>query len=85
LTARYEETRFALEERESRIAQVGEDSSAPLLMVASYSPWPMTSISALAGVEIGGSMTLEDGKGQEIAETDVDTAMVIGFALQSRF
>ncbi|MEH6582063.1 MAG: hypothetical protein V7754_09020 [Halioglobus sp.] len=85
LTARYEKTRFALEERAGRTAQVGEDSSTPLLMVASYSPWPMTSITALAGVEIGGSMALEDGNGREIAKTDVDTAMVIGFAFKSRF
>jgi hypothetical protein len=85
LTARYEKTRFALEQREGRIAQVGEDSSTPLLLVADYSPWPMTSITALVGVEIGGSMALEDGKGREIAKTDVDTAMVIGFAFQSRF
>jgi hypothetical protein len=45
----------------------------------------MTSISALAGIEIGGSMALEDAKGRKLAETDVDTAMVIGFAFQSRF
>jgi len=85
LTARYEKTRFALEEREGRTAQIGEDSSTPLLLVANFSPWPMTSITALAGIEIGGSMALEDGKGREIAETDVDTAMVVGFAFQSRF
>ena len=85
LTARYEKIRFALEEREGRSAEVGEDSSIPLLMVANYSPWPMTSITVLAGVEVGGSMALEDGKGREIAESDIDTAMVFGFAFQSRF
>ena len=85
LTARYEKTRFALEEREGRTAQVGEDSSTPLLMTATYTPWPMTSISALAGVEVGGSMALEDGNGREIADSDIDTAAVIGFSFQSRF
>ena len=85
MTARYEKTRFALEEREGRTAQIGEDSSTPLLLVANYSPWPMTTITALAGVEIGGSMALEDTKGRKLAETDVDTAIVIGFAFQSRF
>ena len=85
LTARYERTRFALEERQGRSAEVGEDSSTPLLLVATYSPWPMTSMTALAGVELGGSMALEDGKGREIADTDVDTAVVVGFSFQSRF
>ena len=37
------------------------------------------------GVEIGGSMALEDAKGRKLAETGVETAMVIGFAFQSRF
>ena len=85
LTARYEQTRFVLEEREGRSAQIGEDSSTPLLLVASYNLWPMTNLSAFVGVELGGSFKLEDGRGGEIAETDLDTATVIGFAFQSRF
>ncbi|MEH6588090.1 MAG: hypothetical protein V7720_16140 [Halioglobus sp.] len=85
LTARYEKTRFALEEQGGRTAEIGEDSSTPLLLVASYSPWPMTSITALAGVELGGSMALEDRNGREIADSDIDTAMVMGFSFQSRF
>jgi hypothetical protein len=85
LTSRFEKKRFALEQREGRIAQVGEDSSRPMLMLANYSPWPMTRFTALAGLATGGSMALENGKGQEIAKTDIDTAMVIGFTFQSRF
>ena len=64
---------------------MGEDSSTPLYIVASYSPWPMTSMTALAGVDIGGTMSLEDGNGQRVAKTDIDTAMVFGFTFQSRF
>ena len=85
LTARYEKTRFSLKQGEGRSARVGEDSSMPLYMVASYSPWPMTSMTALAGVDIGGTMSLEGGNGQRIAKTDIDTAMVFGFTFQSRF
>ncbi len=85
LTARYEKTRFALEKEQGRSAEVGEDSSIPLLLTANYSPWPMTSIAALVGVEMAGSLALEDGSGRDIASTDVDTALVIGFAFQSRF
>jgi len=85
LTAGYEKSRFALAERDGRTAQVGEDSSAPLVVSAAYTPWPMTTITALAGVEFGGSLNLEDNNGRNLAATDVDTAMVIGFAFQSRF
>lgn len=85
LMARYEKTRFSLKQRENRSAGVGEDSSMPLYMVASYSPWPMTSMTALAGVDIGGTMSLEDGQGQRLAKTDIDTAIVFGVTFQSRF
>ena len=85
LTARYEKTRFSLKQREDRSAGVGEDSSTPLYIVASYSPWPMTSMTALAGFDIGGTMSLEDGQGQRVAKTDIDTAIVFGFTFQSRF
>jgi hypothetical protein len=85
LTAGYEQSRFALDQQEGRVAQVGEDSSAPLLLVANYSPWPMTTLTAVVGAEFGGSLSLEDGRGQKLAETDVDTAMVIGLSFQSRF
>ena len=85
LTARYEKIRFSLKEREDRSATVGEDSSTPFYIVASYSPWPMTSITALAGADIGGTLSMEDGSGQRIAKEDIDTAMVLGIAFQSRF
>jgi hypothetical protein len=85
LTARYEKIRFAVEEQEARSAQVGEDSSTPLYIVASYSPWPMTSMTVLAGVDMRGNLSLEDGQGQRIAKTDIDTAMMLGVSLQSRF
>lgn len=85
VTVGFERTRFSLEEQAGRTAQVGEDSNASLLVVASYTPWPRTILSALAGVEFGGSLALEDDNGQSLATTDIDNAMVIGFALQSRF
>jgi hypothetical protein len=85
LTARYEKIRFSLKEREGRSAKVGEDASTPLYIVASYSPWPMASITALAGADIGGTLSMEDGSGQRIAKADIDTAMVFGVAFQSRF
>jgi len=77
--------RFSLEEQAGRTALVGQDSNGSLLVVANYTPWPRTTISAVAGVEFGGSLALEDDNGQSLATTDIDTAMVIGFAIESRF
>ena len=85
VTARYENTRFSLKQSTNRSGSIGEDSSAPLLLVLDYSPWPMTSISALLGVELGGSLSLEDERGNTIAESDLDTAVVAGISFSSRF
>ncbi|MDG2046411.1 MAG: hypothetical protein P8J79_04265 [Halioglobus sp.] len=85
LSARYEKIRFSLKEREGRSAAVGEDSSTPLYIVASYSPWPMTSVTALAGADIGGTLSLEDGNGQRLSKADIDTALVFGVTFKSRF
>ena len=85
VTARYEETRFSLKEKPGRTGTVGQDSSAPMLLVLDYSPWPMTNVTAILGVELGGSLSLEDNAGREIAESDVDTAIVAGITFSSRF
>ena len=85
ITARYEETRFSLKQRPTRVASVGQDSSAPLLLVLDYSPWPMTNITAVLGVELAGTLSLEDDAGREIAESDVDAAVVAGITFSSRF
>jgi hypothetical protein len=85
VSAGFEQMRFSLEEQAGRTALVGQDSNGSLLVVANYTPWPRTTISAVAGVEFGGSLALEDDNGQSLATTDIDTAMVIGFAIESRF
>ncbi len=85
LSARYEETRFRLKEKPGRNGSVGQDSSAPMLLSLDYSPWPMTNVTAILGVELGGALSLEDDAGREIAKSDVDTAIVAGITFSSRF
>jgi hypothetical protein len=85
VSAGYEQTRFALDDEEGRIAQVGQDSGAPLLLVASYKPWPMTTITGVIGAEFGGSLSLEDNNGRNLGTTNIDTAMIVGLSVQSRF
>jgi hypothetical protein len=85
VSARSEETRFSLKDKPGRTATVGQDSSAPMLLVLDYAPWPTARVSAVLGVELGGSLSLEDDSGREIAESDVDTAIVAGITFSSRF
>ena len=82
--ARYEKTRFALDE-DGGEAAIGEDRSAPLLLSLDYSPWPMTSASIFIGAELNGELTLESDRGRELASSEFETAPVVGFSFRSRF
>lgn len=84
LTARYEQTRFSLKQR-NRNSTVGEDASAPMLLILNYSPWPMTSVTAVLGVELNGTMSMEDDSGRNVSDSDLDTAIVAGLTFSSRF
>lgn len=85
MTGRYENTRFALDSDSATSGAIGEDSSVPLLLTMGYSPWPMTQLSAVAGVEFAGKLTLEDSGGSTLARSDFDNAAVIGLVFSSRF
>ncbi|MEH6590078.1 MAG: hypothetical protein V7746_07485 [Halioglobus sp.] len=85
LTGRYEKTRFALDDDTSISGGFGEDQSLPLLLTLGYSPWPMTSVTAIVGAEFEGSLSLEDDKGKEVAGSDYKTAPVLGLTFSSRF
>ena len=85
LSGRYEKTRFALDDDAPRSGEIGEDRSLPLIVSLHYSPWPMTSITAMLGAEFDGSLRLEDERGGRIAKSDFDTAPVIGLSFSSRF
>jgi long-subunit fatty acid transport protein len=79
--ARYEKVRFALDDD----AGIGEDRSTPLIMSLNYSPWPMTSASLIAGVELAGQLSLEDNSGRTIASSDYGSAPVFGVSFTTRF
>jgi hypothetical protein len=84
-TARYEQIRFALNEDGPAAGGYGEDRSAPMLLTAEYSPWPMTSVSALIGVETAGSLRLEDSNTELIERADYKPAPLIGVVFSTRF
>ena len=85
LAGRYEKTRFALDDSPLRAGSIGEDKGLPLMLVLDYSPWPMTSFTAVVGAEFEGSLRLEDDRGRRIARSDFETAAVVGVSFTSRF
>jgi hypothetical protein len=82
--ARYEEIRFALDDAPGGAA-FGEDRSMPLLLSLDYTPWPMTRASVFMGAEFNGRLRLEDQRTRVIAESDFDTAPLLGFSFRARF
>ena len=79
--ARYEKIQFALDDNRG----IGEDSGVPLAASINYSPWPMTNVSAFAGVELGGKLELQDSSGRTLASSDYDSAPMVGLTLTTRF
>ena len=82
--ARFERIRFAVDENSS-VGSFGEDRSIPLLLSLNYSPWPMTSASLFLGAELDGRISLEDDSGRRLADSDYETAPLIGLSFRSRF
>ena len=85
LTVRYEKVRFALDDSGPTPGGIGQDQSTPVLLSGEYSPWPMTSISALIGVELNGNLRLEDSRGELVERTDYRPAPILGFAFRTLF
>jgi hypothetical protein len=85
LGARYESLRFRLDDRGSAPDGVGEDSSIPVYLSATYSRGRDVQISAIAGVEINGELRLEDSEGRRLARDDYETAPFLGATFNVRF
>ena len=85
LTGRSEITRFALDRGAGSQENFGEDKALPLLFTVSYIPWPRTSVTALVGAEFEGSLRKENARGNVIAKSDFEPAMVLGVVFSSQF
>ena len=83
--ARYETYRFRLDEDGVIPDGVGEEEAVLAYLSASYDASPAIRFSALAGVEVGGELKLEDMNGQTIQSDDADPAPFIGIAFRARF
>lgn len=85
VAARSENSRFRLDDDGVAPGGVGEDSSFPLVVTFDYEPFPRTGISAFAGVELGGSLRIEDSSGNLVEERDYDPAPIFGAAIRLAF
>ncbi|MEX0279179.1 MAG: hypothetical protein AB3N19_16790 [Ruegeria sp.] len=85
LAVRSERVRFQLDDEGLAPGGVGEDSSIPVVLSVQYAPNPGMSLTAFAGAEFNGELTLENSSGREVSQQDYDTAPIAGLAFQLRF
>lgn len=81
---RYEKLRFRLDMDGSAPGGIGEDSSFPLFLGASYHYNRHVGISLIGGMKLGGELRLENKDGRLINKDNHDPAVFLGFAFRVR-
>jgi len=82
--ARYEQSRFRLDDKGAAPDGVGEAEAVPFFLSAEYEVSPAFSLSLIGGAETAASLRLEDSDGKRITDSDSDTAPFIGLGLRWR-
>ena len=82
---RWENVKFRLNDDGAAPGGVGEEEAIPVFATATWRPAPFASVSAIAGVEFGGSLTISDRDGRELASSDYDAAPFLGLSGALRF
>jgi hypothetical protein len=85
LGGRYESLRFRLDDSGPAPDGVGEDRSFPLYLSATYNRGRDLQLSVIGGVELGGTLRVEDSRGRRITKQDYDTAPFLGLSFNFRF
>lgn len=85
LSARLESVRFRLDDNGVAPNGVGEDESTPVVFSLQYNPSPGLSVSAFAGAEFDGTLTLDDENGNQVSRESYDTAPLAGISVRLRF
>jgi hypothetical protein len=83
--ARYEKQRFRLDDDGTAPDGIGEKTSYPLFLGATYDLNEDMQASLVAGTELGGELRQEDQEGRLLAEDDYDPAFFGGLTLRARF
>jgi opacity protein-like surface antigen len=74
----FQRKRFLLDEDGPIPSGVGEDKSVPIYAKVGWQATERTLLELIAGVTVGGQVTLEDQNETEIAEEDYDPSAIIG-------
>lgn len=82
---RYESVRFRLDSNGPTPNGIGETQTTPIYLQATWAPSPLASVSAIAGVDVMGEVTLRDPAGNRIESRDVDPAPFLGLSGRLRF
>lgn len=85
LGGRYERLRFRLDKDGVAPNGIGNDESFPVFGAVSYRFNRKTRASLLGGVNLGGELRLEDEKGNELSESDYDSAVFLGLSFNLSF
>ena len=85
LGGRYEKERFRLVNDGPVPGGIGENSSFPLFIGATYSFTQKIRASIVGGVKIGGELRQEDRQGRLVAQKDYDSAPFLGLTYTGRF
>lgn len=76
--------RFRLDETGPSPGGIGESSSIPLFLRATWQPSRDVRLDFHAGAAVGGKLTLMDPQGRDLVEDDIDPAPFVGITLRSR-
>jgi hypothetical protein len=77
--------RFRLDRDGAYPGGIGESRGIPLFLRTSYAVTRDARLDLLAGVVVGGKLTVMDPDGNDIAEDEYDAAPIVGITLRTRF
>jgi len=77
--------RFRLDRDGPYPGGIGESRGIPLFLRTSYALARDARLDLLAGVVVGGKLTVMDPDGNDVAENDYDAAPIVGITLRTRF
>jgi len=85
LAGRIESAAFRLDDSGAAPGGVGAHDATPVVATVGWQPNPGTSVSAFAGMEYGGELTLRDAQWRLVSRTGYDSAPVFGGQVRLRF
>jgi len=85
LNANYEQLRFRLDSKASQPNGIGQDQSVRIGADFHWLPATNVDLSAMAGVKVGGEMSIDDSNGNEWRSQKYDTAPFVGLGARMSF